>query len=141
MVDISNGGEFSTGIVGESYYQEAIKQCYNDPRHQKNDMVCMEVTLLLEDSNPYDNKAVAVISPYGKIGYLSKKFARRYRKDYGQSLTVKARIFSRTGTLFGVWVDLPYDGDGFQSSSRRSTNSKLKKQSSILRLFKKIIKR
>lgn len=140
MVDIHHGYQFETGIVGESHYQDAIKRCYNDPNAvKKGDSVFIDVTLLLENDNPYDNKAVAVISNHGKIGHLSKAYARLYRKEYGESLTVRARIYSRTGSLYGVWVDLPYGGDGYQPS-KQSVGQTKKSTPSLFGVMKKIFK-
>lgn len=110
MTDIHNGYYFITPIVGESNYTKALKKCYNDAdAYKKGQSVFIDVELVLENHNRYDNQAVAVISPYRIIGYLSKNHAQLYRQDYNDNLTVRAKIYSRDGSIFGAWVDLPYD--------------------------------
>lgn len=110
-VDIHHGYQFITPIVGESHYTDTLKKCYNDPNaHKKGKSVFVDVKLVMQDDNPYDNQAVVVVSPYGTIGHLSRVHARLYRQDYDEPiLTVRAKIYSNTGQLFGVWVDLEYD--------------------------------
>lgn len=136
MVDIHNGYEFRTPIVGESHYTETLRQCYDDPNaYRKGQAVFIDVQLFKDNNNPYDNQAVAVISAYGKVGHLSRKNARKYRKDYDQDLlSVRAKIVTRTGELFGVWVDLEYDDDtpAQTPKAKTTTKSTTKKSSSSL---------
>lgn len=111
MADIYNGYQFLTPIVGESNYIETLKQLYNhEQSFKQGNSAFVDVTLIHENNNPYDNQAVLVMSPLGPIGYLSRQIAREYRQDYSQPfLTVRAKIFSRDNTMYGVWVDLDYE--------------------------------
>lgn len=61
--------DFDTAIVGESNYKSTIAKCYKE-----SDLI--DVTLILEDNNPYDNNAVAVVSKYGVVGYLDRETAK-----------------------------------------------------------------
>lgn len=112
-VDIFNGCDYVCGVVGESFYQEALFYCWHDPAtFTKLKAKYIKVRLKLEDNNPYDQWAVAVVSEYGKVGYLPRRLAVRYRQDYkGQdNLSINAKITSKdpSSLLFGVWLDLPY---------------------------------
>lgn len=119
-VDIYHGYQFFTRIVGSSYYQDAVRQCYFDPKsYRRGKSAFIDVVLTLEDSNPYDNQAVAVVSEYGIIGHLRKGNARLYREDYGKDLSVRAKIYSSNGEIFGIWVDLDYDEDDKPKKSRK----------------------
>ncbi len=128
MVDIHNGYQFLTPIVGESHYFDVLKRCYFDENaYRKGKAVFIDVRLYMEDDNPYDNQAVAVISPYGTIGHLSRNIARRYRQDYPkdscQNLSVRAKIYSSNGEIFGVWVDLEYDENTRPRRDKTANNS------------------
>lgn len=110
MVDIHCGYQFITPVVGESHYFDNLRLCYTDKKaFRKGKSVFIDAVLMLEDDNPYDDMAVVVMTVYGEIGYLSRNHARLYRQDYGTNLSVRTKIFSRDGTIFGAWVDLPYD--------------------------------
>lgn len=66
-----------------------------------------------------------------RLGICLVQIARKYRKDYDKDiLSVRAKIFTRTGELFGVWVDLEYDDDTSQTTIA-STKSSTKKSSSV----------
>ena len=124
MTNIHNGYFFLTPIVGESNYTKALKKCYNDAdAYKKGKSAFIDVELRLENHNRHDNKAVAVISPYGVIGYLSRNHARMYRQDYNEDLTVRAKIYSKDGSIFGAWVDLPYDEYDTPAKSKNRTKS------------------
>lgn len=114
MSKINEGYEFKTAIVGESNYKTALKKCYNDTdAFRKGQAVFIDVTLKLENDNKYDNKAVAVLSKYGTVGYLPKDTARKYRRDSNEQdgNTVRAKITTSDpkSNLYGVWVDLRYE--------------------------------
>lgn len=115
-VDIFNGCQYVCGVVGESFYQEALFYCWHDPAtFTKLKAKYIKVRLKLEDDNPYDQWAVGVISEYGKIGHLPRRLAILYRQEYKgrDNLSINAKITSKdpSSLLFGVWLDLPYNGD------------------------------
>lgn len=125
-VDIYHGYRFFTRIVGSSYYQDAVRQCYFDPKsYRRGKSIFIDVVLTLEDGNPYDNQAVAVVSEHGIIGHLRKGNARLYREDYGKDLSVRAKIYSSNGEIFGIWVDLDYDEDDKPKKSRKPSKTQV----------------
>lgn len=133
MVDIYNGYEFLTPIVGESHYFDNIKKCYNDSKSfKKGKSAFIDVHLIKEPNNPHDSNAVMVKSQYGVIGYLPRPVAKKYHKDYDKDiLSVRAKIFSRDGDIFGVWVDLEYDYEQPKTRYQQNTrkiNKKWKEQ-------------
>lgn len=141
MVDIYNGYQFSTPIVGESNYFDTIKKCYNDPSSfKKGQSAFIDVDLIKEPNNPHDSLAVMVKSQYGVIGYLPRPVAKKYHKDYDKDiLSVRAKIFSRDGYIFGVWVDLDYDYEQPQNQNTKKINKKWKEQN-IIEKFTTIIR-
>ncbi|MGO2230349.1 hypothetical protein [Psychrobacter sp.] len=132
MSKINEGYEFKTAIVGESNYKPALKKCYKDPdAFRKGRAVFCDVTLKLDNDNKYDDKAVAVTSKYGVIGFLPKSIARKYRSDYNDEdgNTVRAKVTTRDtkSDLYGVWIDLGYEHNENASQSRKPANNTRKK--------------
>lgn len=97
--------DFDTAIVGESNYKSTIAKCYKESE-------LVDVTLILEDDNPYDNNAVAVVSKYGVVGYLDRETAKKYRRDsHNQDgAHAKGLIYPpKDGQQhYGIWIDLGY---------------------------------
>jgi hypothetical protein len=78
----SDAGGFNCDIVGESYYQYAIKQLAG----QNNEYVEereYKAFLIPEDDNPHDNKAVRIDISGSTVGYLSRENARSFRRRLG----------------------------------------------------------
>ena len=113
-------GEYAFPIVGESFYQDSLGQiaaAFADGEERE----CM-ATLILENSNPHDDKAVAVYLGRHKVGHLSRDDARSFRRRLtrsgmgGDTTCVMAKIFGgeakRDGGAksFGVWLEMkPFD--------------------------------
>lgn len=77
-------GTFDFDIVGESKYQDALEAiCGGRDRDGVEKRV--EATLVLEDENPHDNKAVRVDVQGRTVGYLSREAARNYRKQIAKA--------------------------------------------------------
>jgi hypothetical protein len=76
-------GNFDFEIVGESNYQSILAGLAGEHGAESTEAQ-HTATLLLEDSNPYDPKAVAVQIAGTTVGYLSREDARRYRRRLGQ---------------------------------------------------------
>ncbi|CAM3971465.1 HIRAN domain-containing protein [Psychrobacter arenosus] len=118
MTDWHFGYQFFTPIVGESNYQSALKKCFKDKdAFKQGNSSFVDVNLVFEPNNPYDKNAVAVISSYGTLGYLSKGDAIRYRhlcEGKRDTLSVRCKIYSGSKNIFGAWVDL--DLEDFKSS-------------------------
>jgi len=76
-------GDFDFEVVGESNYQRALAGFAGE--HGANSAEKqLRATLHLEDSNPHDSKAVAVLLEGTTVGYLSRADARSYRRRLGQ---------------------------------------------------------
>lgn len=118
VVFLPGPGTFSLPIVGESKYQAALGSICG-PRSKDGENRSVEALLVLEDSNPYDPKAVRVDIQGKTVGYLSREYARQYRKRLEK--TGYARAHARCRALirggwdrgrgdrghYGVSLDLP----------------------------------
>jgi hypothetical protein len=111
-IDIEGPGTFGVDVVGVSQYQRVLESA-----GEKGDIVA--ATLVLEDSNPHDDQAVAVHIDGQRAGYLSRANARAYRADLIAAGTpdlivhCKAKIVGGFETAsgerahFGLKLDLP----------------------------------
>jgi hypothetical protein len=114
---------FAIEVVGESHYQKQfIKHC-GAPR-PKGYNLKVQVHLYLENENPHDSNAVAVLLNGGKVGHLPKNTAKDFRRaviagDLGTHKTFECEGIIKGGWdkgngdfgLFGIWLDLPQDDD------------------------------
>ncbi|ODT70407.1 MAG: hypothetical protein ABS69_15420 [Nitrosomonadales bacterium SCN 54-20] len=75
-----NGDECD--IVGESYYQDAIKLLAG-PDDENIGSKKFKAFLIPEDNNPYDNKAVRVDIDGMTVGYFGREDARSFRRRLG----------------------------------------------------------
>lgn len=111
-------GTYSLDVVGESNYQVALdKICGGKTEEGHNKIV--QATLIHENENPYDDKAIRVDICGMTVGYLNRKNAREYRLKIKQAgyagitATCSAIIvggWDRGGDdkgHFGVKLDLP----------------------------------
>lgn len=115
---LEGDGSYSADIVGESNYQDALMRICGGKKEESAESKQTAV-LVLEDSNPYDDKAVKILIEGHCVGYLSRADARRFRQFVkGQGFTdihyaAKARIVGgwKRGNdegSFGVKLDLVY---------------------------------
>jgi hypothetical protein len=91
---LASGGLCS--VVGESYYKPALERTAamavpgtpplpvggwvaNDVAKREPDLPWFQALLVREPDNPYDSDAIAVWSPAGKIGHLSREDAEEYQ--------------------------------------------------------------
>jgi len=114
-IELNGPGKFAVDVVGVSQYQRVIEAA-----GEKGDVVM--AMLVLEDSNPYDDQAVAVHLGGQRAGYLSRANARAYRADLAAAgepaatVRCKAKIVggfeTRDGARahFGLKLDLPKIG-------------------------------
>jgi hypothetical protein len=117
-VEIRGNGCFALEIVGESHYQKNLESICG-PRKEEGEDLITDACLILEDNNPYDNKAVRIDISGLTVGHLSRETARLYREQLNQSGHpraigfCKARIkggWKRRGNdigHYGVWLDIP----------------------------------
>lgn len=118
IASLPGPGEFAIDVVGESKYQDALEAICGGRKSesQSKDAVA---TLVHEDTNPYDNKAVRVDIDGKTVGYLGRESARQYRAKLqkagypGITATCAALIVggwdNGKGSRghFGVKLDLP----------------------------------
>lgn len=72
-------GSFSTEVVGESHYQQALERICGGVTRDGVEKLAT-ATLVLEDSNPHDKNAVRVDISGSTVGYLSRETAKSYRR-------------------------------------------------------------
>lgn len=111
-IEIDGPGSFAVEVVGVSQYQAVLEAAAEAG-------AVVDAVLMLEDSNPYDDQAVAVHIDGARAGYLSRANARRYRADLAAAgaeraaVQCKARIVGGFQTAdgsrahFGLKLDLP----------------------------------
>ncbi|OQW61171.1 MAG: hypothetical protein A4S17_02135 [Proteobacteria bacterium HN_bin10] len=111
-IELEGPGAFAVDVVGEAQYQDVLEAAGEAG-------AVVAAALVLEDSNPHDDRAVAVCIDGRRAGYLSRADARRYRADLAAAgvpravVRCKARItggFARAGggrAHFGLKLDLP----------------------------------
>lgn len=87
---------FPLGAVGESFCQSALESICG-PRVPDGHHVPAAATLLCENDNRYDSKAVRVEIRGQRVGYLSREHARLYRRKYGR------RTVHCAGLIVGGW--------------------------------------
>lgn len=72
-------GEFDFEVVGESFYQKAIKKIAGD---HGDDPAQIETTALIvpDDQNPHDEKAVRIDIDGMTVGHMIRQDARSFRR-------------------------------------------------------------
>ncbi len=112
-------GDFGVEVVGESHYQPAIEDAAGGRTEESCEQI-VDAFLVLEDSNPYDAKAVQVRINGQVCGHLSRENARQYRmqlKAIGlPHVTARCKAMIVGGWdrgpddrgFFGVRLDLPH---------------------------------
>jgi len=76
-------GDFEFEVVGESHYQSVLADLAGEHGAESAEAQHKAV-LILEDSNPHDQMAVAVRIAGKTVGYLAREDARSYRRRLGQ---------------------------------------------------------
>jgi hypothetical protein len=120
IANLPGPGTYSLDIVGESKYQSTLEKICGGRTEEGHEKI-VQATLIHEDDNPYDNKAIRVDIDGMTVGYLSRENAREYRtrlKEAGHpgiTATCSAIIVggwdrgARDRGHFGVKLDLPTD--------------------------------
>ena len=83
-------GDFEFEVVGESFYQKDLARLAGAHGEQSADVQCV-ATLVLEDDNKHDPKAVAVLVDGRKIAHPSREDARSFRRRLGAKKLSGAR--------------------------------------------------
>ena len=66
-------------VVGESHYQDALAATARICRPGEDERPMFRAYLVAEPENAYDRDAIAVYGDHGKLGYLSREDAQRYK--------------------------------------------------------------
>ena len=118
VANLPGPGKYEFDIVGESNYQSWLESICGGKTAEGHEKL-IQATIVHEDDNPYDNKAVRVDIEGEVVGYFSKKNARDYRKKLneaghpGITTTCSAMIVGGWNRgkgdkgHFGVKLDLP----------------------------------
>jgi hypothetical protein len=110
-IEVSGSGAFLTPVVGESFYQLAL-EAIAGRRTEHGWNLPAKATLVCENSNSHDPKAVRVDICGQRVGYLSRERARKHRQRYGQRTVHCAALivggWERNGETghFGVKLDI-----------------------------------
>lgn len=103
-IKVEGTGTFATNVAGESFYQDTLEAIAGHRTEHGWDLPA-EATLICENTNLYDPKAVRV-EIFGRlVGYLSRERARRHRQRFGQ------RIVHCAARIVGGWKDGRGSGD------------------------------
>lgn len=112
----SDDGCFDFEIVGEANYQPALKGLAGSHGPGGARTFCV-ASIVPEDNNPYDDKAVAVFIQGNTVGYLSRSDARSFRRRLGDksllgqtttcdAVIVGGRTEKGKRRDYGVWLDM-----------------------------------
>ena len=104
-IDLSGSGIFSVSIVGESYYQENLKQICGGYSESETDMILTAV-LVYDDENQYDNKAIKVEISGKTVGHLSQADAINYRTHMLSKGWSGLSVICKEGTAISVVLAL-----------------------------------
>ena len=74
---------FEFEVVGESFYQGELARIVGQHEEESVQVRCV-ATLVPEDDNKHDPKAVAVLVSGRKVAHLSREDARSFRRRLGQ---------------------------------------------------------
>ncbi len=117
---IQGPGEFAFEVVGESKYQQHLEHIAGG-RTEDSAEIRKRAILALEDDNPVDSSAVCVRIDGLRVGYLSRKMARSYRKKLKQQNLPMGHYYCDALIVggwdrgggdrghFGVRLDLPIE--------------------------------
>jgi hypothetical protein len=115
-LELKGEGKFTIGAVGESFYQSALEAITGGHTEQGWSKP-VRASLVCENTNPYDAKAVRVEILGQKVGYLARDRARLYRRRFGQRTVVCDALivggWDRGDSVgdFGVRLDLKLHGE------------------------------
>jgi len=116
QAQLYDGDGLNMEVVGEASYQPALDQCFR--RFKSGYKIAdLHVLMVPEPGNAYDANAVAVVSPFGTVGYLSRENAAAWQTQiigaslrHEQPIALAARIYRGEVGVYGIWLDWPADG-------------------------------
>ena len=107
---IKGPDNFGIPAVGEANYQNDLG-ALGGGSVRSDKAAFFDASLVLEDSNPYDDQAVRVDVGGRTVGYLSRDHARQFRARVTEAglageTTCRCKMIGSSGRI-GVWLDLP----------------------------------
>lgn len=125
MVHLTGPELYAIELKGESHYQTALRSICSRDREK-----IVIATLVYEDDNPHDDKAIRVDVKGKTVGYLSRENARQYRERLAEAgyPGYTATCFAEIGKGkpgYGVRLDLP---TGKETEDRWRVIEELKEQ-------------
>lgn len=96
--------QFDFDVVGESNYQEAIKQLAEEnaippEANSRYKIGIMMAHLIPENDNPYDDKAIRIDIDGRTVGYLSRDNARSFRRRLSRK-----KISNQITTCMAIFI-------------------------------------
>ncbi|MFN4284082.1 MAG: HIRAN domain-containing protein [Alphaproteobacteria bacterium] len=110
--NIKNGpGTFEIDVVGESKYQRNLAKIAGN-KTEDSKRVVVDALLFLEDDNPHDSNAVAVLVDDMKVGYLDRATAKSFRRQLKKVEPPGQKIEAArcAGLIVGGWRDEDSEG-------------------------------
>ncbi len=116
----TDDGRFELEVVGESRYRDAIRALAGEHGDARAD-ARHPALLLVDDDNPYEDKAVAVFLSGRMVGYLAAKDALAFRQMLARH-EIDGKLTSTDGAVRGggawegkrlaysVWLDVSLNG-------------------------------
>lgn len=113
IMEMSNGGRFHQAIVGESFYQRALR-LLAPVRQDGFREAIVGVYLVPDPKNEYDSNAVGIWTFRGQIGHLSREDAAIHQaaclrtvEAHGAYPGCQAHLVDAgEGTFVGAWLDI-----------------------------------
>ena len=107
---ISTGNDFRFPVVGEASYQSELRHAVS----QEGGI--LPLSLVLDDTNPYDDQAVKVAYYGTTVGYLSRRDARALRRAISSSglaaieVPCQGKAFGGTPgkPTIGIWLNISF---------------------------------
>ncbi len=90
--------DYPCEVVGESRYQEALDEICGGKDSEGHEEE-LTASLILDDGNSYDNKAVRIEIEGDTVGFLSRSNARKFRKRYA----TRKSPFRCEAIILGGW--------------------------------------
>jgi hypothetical protein len=82
LLDLPSDG--FVAVVGESHYQDALRATREVCDGEFEGRPAFTAALVPEPQNPFDENAIAVWGPRGRLGYLSRDDALEYREVFDE---------------------------------------------------------
>lgn len=112
QAELRADSQYSAEVVGESYHGAGFIALRRALGREAGDEAYAEAELLLDDQNPHDGQAVAVVVQGQRLGHLPRESAAAFRAAAKRSgarppFKTKARVYFDEGKRSSVTLDLP----------------------------------